>query len=364
MEAFPDPRVATLAQARAFFQSTSPSRFVLRHVESTITENHANWNIKYTSVIAIDISNLASVRSTFQNTYAHSCARIGRVSITREEDIPLLWNITFQHQPPTRKESDKVKTSKKEHSSHNQQDKNEDIFQVTVKTPQGMVLKPIDDVQDNDCVCRLYHNGHNVTRRYTSRGSLCKNIFMVIKQHVSKGIDYVRSLLQKSKRHKRTNKLRPGFGYDGKIEMSARSTIDFIPATVEEVVPEVKTTSERRSYSAVAGDYHQWEAVRESRVLSDPRIFRVVRQYLGMHLVTVNGVKYTVSPEWSPSYPTSGRFIVGISELKNILVTSGLPLDKSLFDKFQRYCKERNIIDNVVHLVEDLARARISIIRC
>lgn len=334
----------SVSKARAIFQRHQPHCYSVSQVTLSEIDDTIQWEVTFNSNQNDYTQKCQTVKQQMQLSY-HNIARVGSVSKITTITGLQFWKTTFYPEYKYGVSRTSVKTSIP-HASY-------DEFTILVRRSTEDIIIPIHEYnEETDLPRKLFQHGKNVTSQFTRRTTLCRSVMNVIKDNLSKGCNYVRSLLVRPKKSRLTNRTPIVFV---KPETEPLVSEHFPPLVEEDttISPspsyDVETRVERqnRTYAAVAFDYEKLENAMQKRSLADPRVFKAARMYILSNMSTF-GLK--VSPI---TFKTFRKI-----ELANILKQSGLPTDSSLLDIYTDFCTETGICSDVVtDLKDELALA-------
>lgn len=210
-----------------------------------------------------------------------------------------------------------INNARQELSSDQHQSKIEQPVKLLVRdigSNSDYTINISDYVEGQHLPRQLVQNGRRVTRQYTGRRSLCTKLFLAVRSCLSNGANHVRSLV-KSLLPKKVRKEPVPFVYSHTM------------------------SPPKPSYQAVAYNYDNVEYRKKIiyHKLSDNRVLQLVRRYI---------------PE---KFGIQGRGVFHLSkcrpemtllEITNSLVSSGLPLDESLYEHYLEFCNSRGLVSD------------------
>lgn len=328
---FPDPERDSIAVARAYFQHSAPAGAAVEHVFKDYFENGALWTTTYHQsqpFPALDRSNCHRVKAILQRMCPVG-GSVGSVYLREYEQGRKVWAAQYYY---NNKGADKTRTASRTTNDTKIENaipaveyfKDEfdlDKISIQVRRDNKIILLHPSEVTDTDLPCRLIANGRNLTSRFVGRWTLCKKVFHKIRDILSKGYIYVRSFL----REMRKTTLARSIGF---VSNDASTSL---PIQEPDSVSQTQKVEKNKTYAAVSYTY---ETEYSDNIIfakfRDVNLFRAVRQYI------VSGLGIS----GRGTFPLASLTVV---ELANVLKTNGLPLDKSLFDKYCEYCRITNI---------------------
>lgn len=335
MEVFPDPERVSTTRAFKWFQMNVPSGYKCKETSLTTCDDITHyWTVTY---VLEDESTSGEIRSKISK-WLRNRAKLTTVLLMRNQANRVKCQVGYK--PHQRREEKNALwqyilpciREREKKPEEREKSRNKTKVDLTKNTPNQCQLVDVNGdickVTKNVIPKKLLFGGRNITRKLFGRSRMNKHFLSQLVENMNRPLIWVKNKMQNKKFHTAD---------PGKIDESSK------PPGAKSSVTTHSTT--RSSGAMIPCDYSNIERKYQLSKLKHTAVFTAVQKFVALKCYQ------------RKSEPIAVRSTFNRIAAANEISANGLPVDESLVELFQQYCKEAGINSDDVDLEESRIRS-------